>query len=103
MINPELVINKRHLPHWTLEGATYFITSRIRNGNLNSYEQRIILDSIIKGNGKYYRLTATIVMPDHVHIILTPDNGFSLSRVLKGIKGTTAHEINLIRKNKWPV
>jgi len=39
-----------------------------------------------------------MVMPDHVHLLLKPSEGISLSRVMHGIKGVTAHKINLLRK-----
>jgi putative transposase len=45
-------------------------------------------------------LRALVVMPDHVHMIFVPlidvdrSEVFSLARITKGIKGTSAHLIN---------
>ncbi len=45
-------------------------------------------------------LRAVVVMPDHVHMIFVPlvdierSEVFSLARITKGIKGTSAHLIN---------
>jgi len=103
MDNRELKITKRHLPHWTMEGVLYFITFRTISNKLSIDEQRLVLDNIIKGNNKYYNLIATIVMPDHVHLIIKPENEYNLSKILRGIKGATARGINLMRKSKGSI
>ena len=95
--DPKLRITRRHLPHWTLEGSAYFVTMRLRTRRLNEDEIRQILSHIVSGNGCFYELDAAVVMPDHVHLLLTPLEGYSLSRVMKGIKGTTARLLNLAR------
>ena len=37
-------------------------------------------------------------MPDHVHILLIPKENYTLSRIMKGIKGVSARKLNV--KNK---
>jgi len=91
------------LPHWTIEGALYFITFRTISNKLSIDEQKLVLDNIIKGDNKYYSLIATIVMPDHVHLIIKPKKEYNLSKILKGIKGSTARDINLIRKRNGSI
>ncbi len=54
----------------------------------------MVREHILSGDGQYYELVALVVMPNHVHLVLAPGAGFSLSRILKGIKGVTAHQIN---------
>jgi len=104
--NNEFKITRRHLPHWTLKGAIYFVTFRTAKGQtgmsvlLSVEEQKIILRHVIDGNGKFYKLIAVMVMPDHVHIIFEPIEKYNLSRILKGIKGVSARKINLKRKEK---
>jgi REP element-mobilizing transposase RayT len=44
--------------------------------------------------GKRYELRAWVVMPNHVHAVLRPLPGFTLSRILKGWKGYTGREAN---------
>jgi len=56
-----------------------------------------VKNHIVSGGGRYYHLLAAQVMPDHVHLLLRPCRNFSLSRILKGIKGTTARLVNLRR------
>ncbi len=94
----ELQISRRHLPHWTLKGATYFITFRTKKADLSVEEQKLVLKHIIDGGEKFYFLIATVVMPDHVHLLLTPRGEYNLSRIMKGIKGLSARKINLKRK-----
>ena len=89
---------RRHLPHWTLAGSTYFITFRTKEKRLAAEEQRLVLDHIKKGDGRYYTLIAATVMPDHVHVILRPEGEYTISRVMKGMKGASARCIKEMRK-----
>jgi len=93
----ELRITKRHLPHWHLEGAAYFVTSRIVQGPLSVTEQKLVLEHLKSGDKKFYTLVAAIIMPDHMHVILISDRGCDLSRIMKGIKGVSARLINRLR------
>ncbi len=92
-----LQITRRNLPHWTLKGSIYFITFRTAQGELTIEEQKLVLENILKSNEKFYKLIAVVVMLDHIHLLLTPVKEYDLSRIMKGIKGTTARQINLKR------
>src|SRR5690606_7632464 len=63
MGEPQLRIRRRNLPHWTLEGSTYFVTFRIADGALSEAERHIVLDHIISGEGRFYILGAAVIMP----------------------------------------
>lgn len=57
------------------------------------------LQSVMHEHRRRALVRIAAVMPDHVHIVLTPlESGFgswwSLSTLLQGIKGTSAHRIN---------
>ena len=93
----ELQIKRRHLPHWTLKGATYFVTFRTAKGEISIEEQKLVLKHTIDGNEKFYTLIAAIVMPDHIHLLLTPIVGYNLSRIMKNIKGVSARQLNVKR------
>jgi REP element-mobilizing transposase RayT len=41
-----------------------------------------------------YRLVAWVIMPNHVHLLLIPIEGVSLSDIMKDFKGYTARAIN---------
>ena len=90
----KLRITRRRLPHWTLEGETYFVTFRLAARQLGPEEVVLVRDRIVAGAARHYDLQAALVMPDHVHLLLCPRAGVSLSRVMKGIKGVTARRLN---------
>lgn len=100
MAEPKLTLTRRHLPHWDLPGSTYFVTFRVYRGWMSESEQQLVLDHIVSGDGKFYRLIAAVVMPDHVHLIFSPREGVSLSRVMKGIKGVSANRVNAARSTR---
>lgn len=75
-------------------GATYFITFRLAAGSLSVDEINLVLDHVRSGDGRYYDLLSTVVMPDHVHLLIAPADGHTLSRIMKGIKGVSARKIN---------
>jgi len=93
MADPKLTIKRRNLPHWTLDNSVYFVTFRLLNGKLNADEQQFMLQHLRSGHDHYYRLVAVMVMPDHVHVLLQPMGDWSLSRIMKGIKGVSARRI----------
>ena len=96
----EIEITRRHLPHWVLDGSVYFVTSRAYRTVFNEDEQRIIRDHIKDGDGKYYDCYAAIVMPDHLHILFRPKEGYTLRRIMQGIKGASAYKVNQSRNTK---
>jgi putative transposase len=101
----ELSISHRNLPHWQLPGNTYFITFRLKSGIITENERRIVLDAIKHFHKIRYWVTATVVMPDHIHLILKPvvsesNAEFPLSKILQGIKGFTSRGINKARGTK---
>ena len=94
MDEPPVKIRRRNLPHWTLNGSTYFVTFRMMRGNLSEEERRLVLEHLLSGDKKFYQLAAAVVMPDHVHLLLRPLPEYELSRIMKGLKGACARMIN---------
>ena len=94
---PKLEKTRRRLPHWRLDGSTYFVTFRVAQGELPPPERKIVLDHLKSGATSYYTLVAATGMPDHVHVLLTPRSGTDLSRILKGVKGVSARLLNQSR------
>jgi len=95
-----LHFSRRNLPHIQHEYSVHFITFCTRHRELLSSEARdIVLDSCLYGHGVEVHIYAAVVMPDHVHLVLQTlidQNGceFSISEILKAIKGASAHRIN---------
>ncbi len=56
------------------------------------------METCLGGNGKLFLLHAMVVMPDHVHLALTPtrkEGGEVLiPEIMQAIKGASAHRIN---------
>src|SRR3954471_19771718 len=75
---------RRRLPHWRLDGATYFITFRLLAPQLSPDEITIVRDHVVSGDGRFYDLLCVMVMPDHVHAAVAPREGYDLSRITKG-------------------
>lgn len=96
-------ITKRNLPHWSIEGATYFVTFRTKRETLSEEEIIEVTNHIKKGNNNFYELFAAVVMPDHVHLLLRPNADYSISRIMKGLKGVSSRKVNNIRKRKGSI
>jgi len=98
MNSDELKITKRNLPHYTYPEATYFITFCIKHSGLSVNEQIIVLNHLKEGNNIFYDLISAVIMIDHVHLIIHPKLNYSLSRILKGIKGVSSKKLNEFRR-----
>ncbi len=106
--NGELLKKRRNLPHWERGGATYFITFRTKCVNLSPTVRRLVLDACLYGTGAKYRLWAAVIMPDHVHLLLTPrevsqGEWHALSAIIHSLKSYTAQEVNRRLGRKGPL
>ena len=102
-VMPELRITRRKLPHWQLEGSLYFVTFRLEHGTLTSDERQLVLDHVRSGHPGFYNLLAIVVMPDHVHMLLQPNEGMALPRIMRGVKGVSARLVNQRRGSRGQV
>ena len=90
---------RRRLPHVEEDGRTYFITYRYATGKMEPEQRQIALDAATHWHGERMDLHAAVVMPDHVHLILTPrlmadGTWHRLSDLLHSIKSYSANGIN---------
>lgn len=99
-IKPRLITTQTgNLPHWRLDGSTYFVTFRTQSGTLSPQERQIVLDACVHiHHTAQANVHITTVMPDHVHMLLTPYEGCKLSSILHSIKSFSAHQINAQRQ-----
>ncbi|MDX2042137.1 MAG: aminotransferase class I/II-fold pyridoxal phosphate-dependent enzyme [Acidobacteriota bacterium] len=58
----------------------------------------IVEQSLLHFDGERYRLSAWVVMPNHVHFLLAPMEGQSLSKILQSLKTWSAKSANNILK-----
>lgn len=93
--------------HRTTPGGTYFITT-------NTWERRALFvkrewAEILEAKIFEYRDKAEylvhrhVVMPEHIHVILTPGPSTTLERAAQLIKGGSSHEIGAKFGTKFPV
>ena len=72
-------------------GAAYLKQPRIAT---------MIQNSLLHFDRERYRLSAWVVMPNHVHLLATVCEGHSLSDIMHSFKSYTAHEANkMLRRN----
>ncbi len=92
---------RRNLPHLQRDFKPHFITFVTKfRWVLPEWARDIVLSSCCHDHRKQYELYAAVVMPDHVHLVLTPliderrSQMFSLIEIMRGIKGASGRSIN---------
>lgn len=94
-----LRVSRRNLPHWELNGATYFVTFNTwKKLELSFQARQIALDACLFFNCKRCRVFIVVVMPDHVHLIVQPQlktesTFWSLGEIMKSVKGYSSKQI----------
>jgi REP element-mobilizing transposase RayT len=96
-------ITRRHLPHWQLAGATYFLTWRCASGfTLAEADRDIVLAAIRHWDTIRWDVYVAVVMPDHVHVLACPlpkgDGRWELGELLHSVKSFSAYAIGKHRK-----
>ena len=56
--------------------------------------RKIIFDALIFYDGSRYRLWAFVVMPNHVHLLVSPMDGDNMNKIIGNIKRYTSININ---------
>jgi len=54
----------------------------------------IVQKALLHFDNKRYRIHAWVIMPNHVHVLLTPCPGYALERILQAWKSYSAKEAN---------
>jgi REP element-mobilizing transposase RayT len=100
---------RRKLPHYQKAGRVLFITFRKNTRDPFSVEARdAILQHCLFDHQRRYELHAAVIMPEHVHLLLTPlrdERGwpYGLALILKQLKGTSARSVNQLLGSGGPV
>ncbi|MGO9403198.1 MAG: REP-associated tyrosine transposase [Terriglobales bacterium] len=90
---------RRKLPHLQPDRKIFFITfSTSRRWILPDRARDIVAETCLRGDSHRFELHALVVMPDHVHLALTPrwdERGtFSIPEIMQEIKSVSAHRIS---------
>ena len=92
------------LTHRTLPGSSYFVTTKASQ-NSALFRVTEIADSIVQTLEHYrnrgeYLLHEFVLMPDHLHLLLTPSSTNSLEKSMQFIKGGSSYRLNQQRGHK---
>lgn len=95
MKTPLLAIYRGKLPHWRMDGSTYFITWRLAvfQPVLEPEERTLVANAVKFFAGERYNLLAYVVMDDHVHVLAAPKEMFSLQETVHSWKSYTANRL----------
>ena len=87
-----------------IEGAAYHVTSRTNNKARvfgRNLGRKIMLLVLQDAKDKFnFKLHNFCIMPTHIHLLITPQNGTNLSRVIQWIKTHSARRWNGVHGSK---
>src|SRR6267143_4166704 len=91
------------LTHRTSPGSTYFVTTKAWQ-SMFVFQVHDVAEILIRKLLEYrskgsYLLHEFVVMPDHLHLLLTPTASATLEKAMQLIKGGSSHEIHRIRES----
>jgi putative transposase len=93
--------------HKTAPGTSYFVTTKCWQSRtiFQLPENAEILTKTLfhYRDKKAYLLHEFVVMPDHVHVLLTPSATTSLEKAIQLIKGGSSHKIHENRNQKMEI
>jgi REP element-mobilizing transposase RayT len=93
VLDDDVRVYSNKLPHFRLDGATYFVTWRVDVGvpDLAPAERTAVMSALRHFDGIRYELIACVVMNDHVHVLVTPREPYQLEQLLHSWRGYTTH------------
>jgi REP element-mobilizing transposase RayT len=100
---------RRMLPHYQKARRALFVTfCKLIPTPFTADARNVILEHCLLDDGKRYQLHAAVVMPEHVHLLLTAladETGwiYGLPAILKAIKGASARSVNRLLGSGGPV
>ncbi|HEV2115036.1 MAG TPA: transposase [Terriglobales bacterium] len=100
---------RRRLPHFQYDDKPLFITfGTFGHMLLRPAARDLMLKHCLHDHGSKYMLHAAVIMPEHVHLLLSPLRDaagyvFPLQQILQSIKGASAHSINKAAGRQGPV
>ena len=96
--------------HQTAPRSSYFVTTKCWQGcsvfHVHENAEMLIETLLHYRDRKAYALHEFVVMPDHLHLLLTPSPTTSLEKTMQFIKGGSSRQIRKARNQKlelWQV
>ncbi len=89
------------------QAGVYFVTTDTWQKHplfINTALAEIVVGQILSCRDRgFYQLHAFVLMPDHLHILLTPSEATTIEKAMQMIKGGSAHSMGLEKPQKFPV
>jgi putative transposase len=95
------------LTHRTTPGFTYFVTTKTwQNHEVFRVAENaeIVVECILRyRDDGAYQLHEFVVMPNHLHLLLTPAVDATVETAMQFIKGGSSHQIHKVRGHKMQI
>lgn len=89
------------------QAGAYFVTTDTWQKHplfTNTTFANIVVDQIVSCRDRgFYKLHAFVVMPDHLHILLTPSETTTVEKAMQMIKGGSAHRMGVKKPQPFPI
>jgi putative transposase len=91
----------------TAIGSSYFVTTKCSQGR-TVFQIPEVAETLVNTLFEYrdrgfYLLHEFVLMPDHLHILLTPGETTSLEKAVQLIKGGSSYKIHKLRNHKMEI
>ena len=89
------------------QAGVYFVTTDTwerRALFINTVLATIVMEQIVSCRDRgFYKLHAFALMPEHLHLLLTPDEQTTIEKAVQMIKGGSAHRIGTETPQAFPI
>jgi len=89
------------------QAGVYFVTTDTWQKHplfINTALADIVVEQILSCRDRgFYKVHAFVLMPDHLHVLLTPGATTTVEKAMQMIKGGSSHRMSLERPNKFPI
>jgi REP element-mobilizing transposase RayT len=93
------------VPHFAITGGTVFLNWRLHRCQplLSAAERKLVLQVLLSAEPRFAHVLALVVMPDHVHALVTPNAGVTARRLAVGWRGVAAHRLLAASSRRPPI
>jgi putative transposase len=89
------------------QAGVYFVTTDSWERHalfINTSLANIVVEQISACRDRgFYKLHAFVLMPEHLHVLLTPGDETTIEKAMQMIKGGSAHRIGVERPQAFPI
>lgn len=89
------------------QAGVYFVTTDTWERHalfINTVLAGIVVEQIVLCRDRgFYKLHAFALMPEHLHVLLTPGDETTIEKAMQMIKGGSAHRIGIERPQAFPI